>query len=81
MDNQTGKYARDLFQEYRNLAQNLTNQYVQLKQSRPFLEFPELARALWRVNVLCDAWRGITGRLLDQNKYQEGGDDYERTHP
>ncbi len=72
MESQMGAYARDLAKQYRALENDLTNQYVQLKTQKPFQEFPELARAVWRVAVLREGWHGIAYKIAEQRDYRGG---------
>lgn len=49
MENQ---FARELYNEYKWTADALVNTYCQLKNERPYTEFPRLGQMIWKYHTL-----------------------------
>ena len=55
--------AKDLFKEYRTLAERGTENYVKLKVAFPLAGFPRHGAAIWRLGMLAEIWGTIATRL------------------
>jgi hypothetical protein len=55
----TKLHANDIFKEYWQKSQDLTNTYCQLKQQRPLEPLPKLSREIWKVTTLASLWASV----------------------
>lgn len=55
--------ARQLFWEYRDQLRTAVNVFNLLKERSPYGHFPTLAKKIWRLGVLTEAWGNIATAL------------------
>jgi hypothetical protein len=55
--------TKEIIKEYRNLHYDLVNSYCQMRESRPYEEFPRVRGLIDKVQSLLDLWRELEERL------------------
>ncbi len=63
----TNRIAKDLFQHFKQRAENEVHLYNGLKTIFPYVEFPRHAGRIWRLGMLSEIWGTIATKLSKDN--------------